>query len=216
MTIKEFFSFRKNRFFWMNLLLMVLVVILLIFGLFFALDKYTLHGRSVEVPDVKGMSVSEARLVFKSRNLKAEVVDSSYVKELVPGKILEQNPAKGAKVKEGRVIYLTINTLSIPLQVVPDVADNSSLRQAQAKLKAAGFKLTEEEYIDGEKDWVYGVKYNGKELDYNEKVPIGATLTLMVGKGTYLMPEIEPGFREEIIIENEPTSEPIIVEDAWF
>ena len=42
--------------------------------------------------------------------------------------------------------------LSTPLCVVPDVADNSSVRQAQAKLMAAGFKLTENRMVSGEKD----------------------------------------------------------------
>ena len=71
------------------------------------------------------------------------VSDSSYVKNKPSGIILDLNPSVGQKVKEGRTIYLTINTLSTPLSVVPDVADNSSVRQAQAKLIAAGFKLTE-------------------------------------------------------------------------
>ena len=35
--------------------------------------------------------------------------------------------------------------------------DNSSLRQAEAKLRALGFKITEPEYISGEKDWVYSL-----------------------------------------------------------
>jgi hypothetical protein len=41
--------------------------------------------------------------------------------------------------------------------------------------------LTEPEYIEGEKDWIYGVKYNGKELTSGEKVPCEAVLTLCVG-----------------------------------
>ena len=37
--------------------------------------------------------------------------------------------------------------------------------------------------IPGERDWVYGVKYNGRELEQNDRVPIGATVTLVVGSG---------------------------------
>ncbi len=87
------------------------------------------------------------------------------------------------KVKEGRTIYLTINTIEVPLHIVPDVADNSSLRQAEARILASGFKLAEIQYIPGEKDWVYGVKYKGRQLSIGEKVPAGAVLTLMVGDG---------------------------------
>ena len=71
----------------------------------------------------------------------------------------------------------------MPLKPVPDVADNSSVRQAEARLSAVGFKLTGNEYVSGEKDWVYGVKYKGRQLSIGEKVPAGAVLTLMVGDG---------------------------------
>ena len=71
----------------------------------------------------------------------------------------------------------------MPLRVIPDVADNSSLRQAQAKLLSAGFKLNEVQLVNGEKDWVYGVKYQGRQLTAGEKIHMGASLTLMVGDG---------------------------------
>ena len=183
MTIKEFFSFKQNKFFWINLIAMVIVVALLLFGVLKGLDIYTRHGEAVVVPNVKGMGVAEAEKMFRNQGLTCIVSDSSYVKNLPAGCILEHNPAAGQKVKEGRTIYLTINTLSTPLSVVPDVADNSSVRQAQAKLIAAGFKLTENRMVSGEKDWVYGVIYQGRQLQIGDKAPIGATLTLMVGDG---------------------------------
>ena len=183
MTIKEFFSFKQNKFFWINLIAMVIVVALVLFGVLKGLDIYTRHGEAVVVPNVKGMGVAEAEKMFRNQGLTCIVSDSSYVKNLPAGCILEHNPAAGQKVKEGRTIYLTINTLSTPLSVVPDVADNSSVRQAQAKLIAAGFKLTENRMVSGEKDWVYGVIYQGRQLQIGDKAPIGATLTLMVGDG---------------------------------
>lgn len=183
MTIKKFFSFRQNRFFWINILIMVFVAGGLLFGVLKGLDIYTRHGQAVVVPDVKGMSVGEADKLFRNRGLICVVSDSSYVKNLPAGCILEYNPVAGQKVKEGRTIYLTINTLKVPLKTIPDVADNSSLRQAEARMLASGFKLAEIEYVAGEKDWVYGVKYKGRQLTIGERVPMGATLTLMVGNG---------------------------------
>ena len=179
MTIKDFFSFRQNRFFWANILAMAVVVVGLLFGVLKGLDIYPRHGEAVTVPDVKGMGVEEAEKMFRNRGLVCIVSDSSYVKTLPAGCILEYNPAAGQKVKEGRTIYLTINTIEVPLHIVPDVADNSSLRQAEARILASGFKLAEIQYIPGEKDWVYGVKYKGRQLSIGEKVPTGAVLTLM-------------------------------------
>lgn len=183
MALKDFFSSRQGRFLWVNLLAMFLVLAGLVFGVLKGLDVYTRHGEAVVVPDVKGMGVQEAEKMFRNRGLLCEVSDSSYVKTLPAGSILEHNPAAGQKVKEGRIVYLTINTMNIPLQEVPDVADNSSLRQAEARILASGFKLDSVEYIPGEKDWVYGVKYRGRELTTGEKVPTGAMLMLVAGNG---------------------------------
>ncbi|MDR1004952.1 MAG: PASTA domain-containing protein, partial [Prevotellaceae bacterium] len=183
MTFKHFFSFRTNGYFWLNLLGMVVVVLLLFFGTFKWLDSYTRHGEAVVVPDVKGLSVGEADRLLRNRKLTCEVSDSTYVKTVAAGAILDSQPAAGQKVKEGRVVYLTINTLSIPTVSVPKLADNSSVRQAQARLLASGFRLEENELVSGEKDWVYGVKYKGRLLLDDEEVPIGATLMLVVGDG---------------------------------
>ena len=131
MTIKEFFSFKTNKYFWLNLIAMMAVVILLLFGVLKWLDVYTRHGEAVVVPDVKGMTVGEAEMLLRNHGLVCVVSDSNYVKNKPAGSILELNPSAGQKVKEGRTIYLTINTLDVPLRLVPDVADNSSVRQAQ-------------------------------------------------------------------------------------
>lgn len=183
MTIKEFFSFKTNKFFWLNIIGMIVLTVLLLLGVMKWLDLYTRHGEAVVVPDVKGMTVDEASKMFRDHGLICIVSDSTYVKKQPAGIVLELNPGVGQKVKEGRTIYLTINTLNIPLREVPDVADNSSLRQAQAKVLAAGFKLNEVETVSGEKDWVYGVKYKERLLTAGEKIPLGASLTLMVGNG---------------------------------
>ena len=65
MTIKEFFSFRQNKFFWVNLIAMVIVVALVLFGVLKGLDIYTRHGEAVVVPNVKGMGVAEAEKMFR-------------------------------------------------------------------------------------------------------------------------------------------------------
>lgn len=88
MTIKEFFSFRQNKYFWINILAMIAVVVLLMFGTLKGIDIYTHHGEAVVVPDVKGMTVAEAGAVFDSRGLACIVSDSTYVKDKPAGCIL--------------------------------------------------------------------------------------------------------------------------------
>lgn len=216
MTIKEFFSFQQNKYLWVNLIAMAVVVILLIFGVLKGLDVYTRHGEAVVVPDVKGMTMEEAEKMFRNQGLNCIVADSNYVKTLPAGCILEYNPVAGQKVKEGRTIYLTINTLDVPLQIVPDVADNSSLRQAEARILASGFKLAQIQYLSGEKDWVYGVKYKGRQLTTGAKVPIGSTLTLMVGNGGVDPEETDSLGVEATDVAEPASSEKSATDESWF
>ena len=196
---------------------MIVVVGLLLFGTLKGIDIYTHHGEAVVVPDVKGMKVGEAGKVFENKGLACVISDSTYVKDKPAGCILDYNPAAGQKVKEGRIIYLTINAINIPLQAVPDVADNSSLRQAEARILASGFKLNDIEYMAGEKDWVYGVKYQDRVLAMGEKVPMGATLTLMVGNGGEEMQEGDSLSADEGAEPREVvTSESSAADESWF
>ena len=110
MTIKEFFSFKTNKYFWVNIVVMIVAVVLIVFGVMKWLDVYTRHGEAVVVPDVKGMTVEEASKMFRNHGLVCVVSDSNYVKNKAAGIVLDVNPGAGQKVKEGRTIYLTINT----------------------------------------------------------------------------------------------------------
>lgn len=208
-SLKDFFSFKNNRAFWLNLIAMPVVVIAVILGVLHWLDVYTHHGESIIVPNVNGLPVKEAQNEFSKKNLRVEIVDSNYVKGILAGAVLEQKPAAGSKVKIGRTIYLTINTGEAPKVAIPDIIDNSSFRQAEARLRALGFKLTEPEYIEGEKDWIYGVKYNGKELTSGEKIPREAVLTLCVGDDKLKGDSIQT---DSLRIEAEKP----IVDESWF
>lgn len=212
---RDFFSFRKNKFFWINIIVMVVVTIAAAWGTLLWLDAYTRHGEAHIVPDVKNKNIAEATRVLNDRTMKSVVIDSNYVKGVPAGMVLEQMPDAGSRVKEGRTVYLTITTTSVPLVSLPDIIDNSSVRQAEAKLKGIGFKLTEPELVPGEQDWVYGIKYRGKELKSGDKIPHEALLTLCVGdthlrdslalNSTYI--EISPTNR------NENNAE---VDGSWF
>ena len=208
-SLKDFFSFKNNKVFWVNLIAMPIVVISIIFGVLHWLDVYTHHGESIMVPNINGLPLEEAGKELSKKNLELEVVDSNYVKGMSAGAVLEQKPVAGAKVKIGRTIYLTINTGEIPKVAIPDIIDNSSYRQAEARLRAMGFKLTEPEYIEGEKDWIYGVKFNGKELTSGEKIPREAVLTLCVGDDELKGDSIRT---DSLAIQSDRT----IVDESWF
>ena len=167
----------------LNLLIMIVLTVILIIMTFRWMQSYTRHGQYIAVPDVSGMYEEEAGQALAAVGLKYEVMDYKYDKEMVEGGVIEQKPKPGAYVKDGRKIYLTLNSGKEPMRAVPDVADNSSLRAAESKLRAAGFKLGRTVYIDGDLDWVYEIRYQGLEIAAGTEIPEGSTITIVAGNG---------------------------------
>lgn len=199
MKAKEFFGKFTSLFLWGNLLAMVLVVIVLGLAVKFGLDAYTRHGDGIKVPKIEGMLYANARTLIEGDGLNIMVSDSGYNKNLAANCILAQSPGPGMFVKEGHVVYVTVNSPSSPTFAIPDVVDNSSYREAEAKLMAIGFKLLPPQYVSGEKDWVYGILCRGRRVSTGDYVSIETPLTLLVGSGQYDAGEeidyIEPEYR---------------------
>lgn len=199
MEAKNFFGKIFSKFLLGNLLAMILVVIVLIVGLKYGLDLYTHHGEGIKVPKVEGMLFSNARSMLVEEGLNVVVSDSGYNKQLPADCILAQNPGEGTMVKSGHTIYLTVNSPSSPTIAIPDIVDNSSYREAEAKLMALGFKLLPPQIIAGEKDWVYGILCRGRRVSTGDHVSIETPLTLIIGSGQYDYDEeldyVEPGYQ---------------------
>lgn len=185
MNAKEFFKKVGSHFVLLNLLAMAIVVVLLCLGVGYGLDIYTHHGEGISVPDLKGMRFQKAYLMLEEKGLNLVVSDSGYNKALPADCILAQTPGGGQQVKEGHTIYVTVNSPSSPTFAIPDIVDNSSLREAEAKLTAMGFRLQPAQRVTGEKDWVYGILCRGRRVSNGDRIPIDHPLTLMVGSGTY-------------------------------
>ena len=167
-----------------HLMAMFAVVVLICVGAGIALGFYTRHGKEIIVPALNGMTFDQAYTRLEERGLLLMVSDSGYNKQLPANTILAQNPSAGLHVKEGRIVYVTVNSPSSPTFALPDVVDNSSLREAEAKLTAMGFRLTAPQQIEGEKDWVYGILCRGRRVAGGDRISIEYPLTLLVGKGS--------------------------------
>ena len=209
MTFKEFFSFKKNRYFWVNIIAMVVATIVLLFLLFFFINLYTRHGKAIEVPDVSGLTAEEATQKLDRAGLEAVVMDYRYEEKIPENIVLEQKPASKAHVKAGRIIYLTVCTKERPTYEIPDIIDNCSLREAEARLKSAGFKLTACDTIGGERDWVYGLRCNGRSVRAGDKMPEGSVLTIIIGGGGGHGSEGGESAVDE-------SSDDATVDDSWF
>lgn len=185
MESKEFFGKFRSKYLWGNLLAMALTVVLLCVGVKYGLDIYTHHGEGVPVPNLTGMSFNSAANLLDRNELRIVVSDSGYNKKLPADCILAQSPGEGTSVKKGHTIYVTVNSPSSPTVAIPDIIDNSSVREATAKLSALGFKLLEPKVVTGEKDWVYGILCRGRRLSAGDRISIELPLTLMIGNGGY-------------------------------
>jgi beta-lactam-binding protein with PASTA domain len=176
-------SFLKNIYI-RNLLGLILVIVVLISLLFFWLSAYTQHGKSVEVPDVKGLSIDNAKPFFDSKNLTYSVVDSVFVKNGTPGTIAETTPPIGSIVKNGRTIYLKIISFLPPLITIPDVKD-SSQRQSLAMLHSLGFENVEIKMVPGVyRDLVMGLESKGSSIEAGQRVPASTPLSILVSSGS--------------------------------
>lgn len=183
MSTKTFIKKLCSPYVWINLILMGFVVAALVVGVAFSTSLYTHHGEVIKVPDVRNKKFSDAERLLQNAGLLVVVTDTGYNRQLPPDCILQQQPLPGEEVKSGRIIYLTINSSEKPTLTLPDIIDNSSEREAMAKLKILGFKLGETMYVPGERDWVYGVVCRGRRLATGDKVPVDAMIVLQVGNG---------------------------------
>ncbi|MBO6187426.1 MAG: PASTA domain-containing protein [Prevotella sp.] len=175
---------RRGAYVWGNLLAMAVVVVLLALGVKYGLDIYTHHGEAIVVPQLKGLSSAKALSLLEEDGLVMEVTDSGYNKTLPPDCVLAQTPSYGMKVKRGHVVYVTVNSPMSPSFAIPDIIDNTSAREAEARLVAMGFRLLPARKVPGEKDWVYGILSRGRRVANGDRVPIEYPLTLLVGNGS--------------------------------
>jgi len=171
------------RFFGVNLLIALFIVIAVLVVVVVWLKKYTDHGHEIEVPQITGLYASEAEVLLASSGLKLEIIDSTFSHKVPLGTIVEQNPPMESKVKEGRTIYVVINASAKRQVVLPELHD-VSYRQAENMLRQLGIQVGEIEYEPSEyRDLVLDLRIGDQSLETGEKITEGSTITMVVGKG---------------------------------
>lgn len=166
-----------------NVAIIALVAIVVIWLSLLWLDMWTSHGKYEVVPQVKGLSYDLAVGQLESSGFEVELADSIYDSKMRPGTVIEQNPKVGTKVKEGRVVYLTITAFEPKMVVVPMLADVSE-RQARSVLEALGIKNIRTVRVPSEfRDLVIRVSRDGVPLTPGARIPVTSVVTLDVGEG---------------------------------
>ena len=168
----------------LNILSAIVLIVILAFITLNCIEKYTLHDEVISVPSFKGMLPHEAEKYAENSQLNIKIADSLYASEAEPGSIIDQDPVAGSKVKRGRSISLTINTVEeekIPMPSLKNVA----LRQSMNKLKSLGFRIGKITYEPSEyANLVLGYTHHDDTLEAGDMLSKGSVINLILGTGS--------------------------------
>ena len=180
---------------WKGVLFHLTLAILLSIGLFYYtfyvwMPGYTNHNQHVEVPILEKLEVNEAKAILESKGLRLEVQDTTYNSRYEPGVIIRQEPAAASEVKENRRIYVSVNTMNVPLVTLKsnDVKKliNTNISTVESEAYRLKLKIGEPTMKCGKysaKGYVESISYDGKALEAGMKVPVGSELDVVVWNG---------------------------------
>jgi len=174
---------KRHRFLFINIGCIVAVFVVAFIAFDIWLDSYTDHGENVTVPDFRGLDFDAAQILAAKDGLQVKVNDTLSVDDVAPGAIVDHFPSANSKVKRGRTIYLSINSITPVMVVMPKVT-NVSLRQATQMLENNGLRIGVIEYKpDFANNYVFEQRYNLKTIEPGTKIPKGSAVDLLVGQG---------------------------------
>lgn len=180
----SFRSYLTSKVFFAQILAVLAIFVGVSYLFFFWLTFTTNHGQEITVPDLSKLSAEEAEEKLAELDLDYIILDTVDFKPDFPKlTIVEQEPKAGAKVKEGRKIYLKINASTYTMVLVPDLIEKT-YRQAVPTLEAVGLlegTITYKPYLG--KDMVLGMSLNGKPLKAGDKVLKSSKIDLVLGDG---------------------------------
>lgn len=180
---QNLFSFIKSKAFVINLVIAMAFIAIVIYVFFNWMEGYTMHGESITVPDVRGMKADQLQEFLDSKHLRYTINDSMFDLNKPPKTIMEQDPEPGSKVKENRMIYLTLNASTPPPVKMPDLTD-VSYRQAEAILQTFGLKVGVVTYEpDLAKNAVLKQIYRGNIIPPGRTISKGSSIDLVLGDG---------------------------------
>jgi beta-lactam-binding protein with PASTA domain len=180
--MSNFIDYLKTKSFRNNLIAAIFTVVALLIIAFFSLRHYTKHGEGLNVPELKGLSLTQAVSRLDELGLRYEI-DSVYIMDKPPGIVTDQDPEANTFVKDNRTIYLTINTAQAPNVKFPDI-ENKSFREVKSILESYRLKLGDTTYKpDVARDVVLEAFFGGQPIKTGELLPTGSTINLTLGDG---------------------------------
>jgi beta-lactam-binding protein with PASTA domain len=168
---------------WQNILIGIGFLFLLLIVFFLSLGWITGFGKTAKVSSVVGQSYVAAQQQLEKEGIEVVILDSIYVDSVAKLAVIRQTPEADEIVKAGRTIYLTINRMVPPQVEMPSLV-GFSLKSAELYLQSLQLKLGAITYKpDFARNAVLDQLFNGVPIAQGVKIPLGSTISLVIGTG---------------------------------
>lgn len=188
------FRFLTTRSFFLNLLVVIAVAVLVLFGSLQLLGWFTKHGQYLSVPSVLKKNTDAAIKELEARGFDVVIQDSVYTDTAARGTVLKQLPDANSTVKVNRTVFLIVNRVTLPLVDMPAL-EGKSLSYAMELLARNHLKLGDTTFKpDFMQGSVLEQNINGLRTLAGAKVKWGSTVDLVIGGGLstqqFLVPDL--------------------------
>jgi eukaryotic-like serine/threonine-protein kinase len=185
-------KYLKSRVFFAQLIAAMGIVAVLAYLFFHWITFVTHHGDEITVPNLSKLNEEQVEEKLDELNLDYLIIDTvDYNPKYPKLAVVQQEPVAGSKVKEGRQIYLKINSATYNMVIVPDLVDKT-YRQAVPTLKSVGLLEGTITYVPHMgKDMVLEMKINGVTVKPGKKVLKATKVDLVLGDGKVVFDESE-------------------------
>jgi eukaryotic-like serine/threonine-protein kinase len=128
---------RINRFF--NIVLGALAMLAVALLSAYITMRLAIHGREVKIPNLTGLTLTEASKQTRSLGLRLTLENRFYSPNTPPGRILAQYPVAGATVRRQWAVRVT-ESLGAQQVAIPDLLGQSE-RTASINIRRLGLEL---------------------------------------------------------------------------
>ncbi|MFH9437082.1 Stk1 family PASTA domain-containing Ser/Thr kinase [Streptomyces rochei] len=131
-------------------------------------------GSPIDVPDVTGDDLADARAELTEAGLKVKVAEEQVNSEYDKGQVARQTPDSGSRAAEGDTVTLTVSKGPEMIEV-PDVVGDS-VDDAKRTLEDAGFDVKEDRGLLG----LFGDTVKEQSVEGGDMAPKGSTIKITI------------------------------------
>ncbi|MEU5072453.1 Stk1 family PASTA domain-containing Ser/Thr kinase [Streptomyces asoensis] len=131
-------------------------------------------GSPVDVPDVTGEDLADARAELAEAGLKVKVAAGQVNSEFDKGQVAAQTPEADSEAADGDTVTLTLSK-GPELVEVPDVV-GASVDDAKSLLEQSGFEVKEDRGLLG----LFGDTVKKQSVKAGDSAPKGSTITITI------------------------------------